>query len=154
MTPTTLPRESHVIIAPFSNGAKISGFEMSYAIGSQHLNSWCWGPNQNTSRIQCEKIKPHFVNFSGGSVTPSTTSTATTHGGPRGSHLLQMHVVSQAARRGAVMPQRKASQSQNVNQNGATSGFEMCFCYQIPAPLVQGVPKRVSNPAYRSLNHI
>ena len=29
-----------------------------------------------------------------------------------------------------------ASQSQTRNQNGATSGFEMCFCYRTPAPLV------------------
>ena len=35
------------------------------------------------------------------------------------------------------------SQSQIINQNGATSGFEICFA---PAPLVLG-SKHVSNPA-------
>ena len=32
-----------------------------------------------------------------------------------------------------------ARQTQITNQNGATSGFEMCFSYQIPAQKVLGV---------------
>ena len=44
-----------------------------------------------------------------------------------------------------------ARQSQNTNQNGAASAFEMCVCYFIPAPKVPApsVPKK---NAYR--NHI
>ena len=32
--------------------------------------------------------------------------------------------------------------SQTINQNSATSGFEMCICYRIPAPNVPGVPTK------------
>ena len=34
------------------------------------------------------------------------------------------------------------------NKQQATPGFEMYFCYRIPAPLVQGA-NHVLNPAYR-----
>ena len=38
--------------------------------------------------------------------------------------------------------------SLSMFQNGTTSGFEMCFCYRIPAPLLcrGSQPKHVSNP--------
>ena len=42
----------------------------------------------------------------------------------------------------------QARQSPITHQNGATSGFEMCFCYRIPAPLVLVVPtKTCPDPA-------
>ena len=52
VAPLVMVGHSHIItwlrLPPKYDAAK-SGFEMCFAIGSQHL--WCRGPNQNTSRI-------------------------------------------------------------------------------------------------------
>ena len=113
------------------NGAT-SGFEMCCAIGSQHSAPSVLGVATKTRlESSIKKFKPHFI-YDG-------------------------FFAGRAARAGAAMAVWRRSENHTCTrtplcQNGTTSGFQMCFCYRIPAPWVLecSQPKHVSNPEQRS----
>ena len=56
-------------------------------------------------------------------------------------NLYTSHVLNATTQGGTIHPLAQLSHA-CMYQNGATSGFEMCLCYQTPVPLVPGVPTK------------